>query len=73
MSIEIFTDMNAVHADIIAAIEATGIASADEYNIDAIARECYEYDPAHGHIQDAGFICTADVDEFWASVERHAK
>ena len=71
MSIEIFTDMNAVRDDIITAIESTGVASADEYNINAIASECYEYDPALGHIQDAGFICIADTDEFWASVERN--
>lgn len=49
-----------------------GQALADEYNLDKVVDECFEYDPAEGHLQHAGYRLTAEGHEFWASVERHA-
>ena len=45
MGTEIFTDMNAVHADIAETFEATGAVTADEYSGTEVDKECYEYDP----------------------------
>lgn len=47
-------------------IEA-GDASADEFNVDAIVGDCFEFD---ADLQQ--FILTADTDAFWSSVERNA-
>ena len=44
----------------------SGDASADEFNIDAIVDDCFEYDTDLHQ-----FVLTADTDEFWASVERN--
>lgn len=45
-----------------------GQADANEYNIGQIVDRCFEYDPAHGRIQNAGFVLVKDGDEFWAEV-----
>ena len=66
-----FTTKADVVAEITQAIE-NGDARAEEYDLDAIADECFTYDPAAGHIQHAGYHQTATVEEFWQSVERHA-
>lgn len=68
---KIYATMDDVHAEIVQAIENDSSALAAEYNLDAIAADCYTYDPAAGRIQDAGWKATADVEDFWASVERH--
>lgn len=47
-------------------IEA-GDASADEFNVDAVVDDCFEFD---ADLQQ--FILTADTDAFWSSVERNA-
>ena len=67
-----FTTRDDVIAHITDAIEAGGNAQASEFDLDAIADACYTYEPAAGHIQDAGFTQTADVDEFWAAVQAAA-
>ena len=56
----------AIEREIIDPIEASGIASRDEYDIDAIAAEVLgDY--------DAGFASQVDADEFWDIVARNAK
>lgn len=52
---------------IIAAIEAGGAATADEFDIDAIADELYE---AVGGSWD---LTNVDNELFWAAVERNAR
>lgn len=47
-------------------IEGTGEASRDEYDLDAIAHEIAEWDPAAQAFRD-----TTDTDKFWASVQAH--
>lgn len=67
------TRSEAVLREVIEPIEATGEASRDEYDIEAIADEVLEYDPAFGHIQDAGYSLKFDVDDFWDVVRRHER
>ncbi|UCR89234.1 hypothetical protein [Mycetocola spongiae] len=59
---------------IITAIEATGEATAAEYNLDAIAEDLITFhDGAEGdtiNLNAQGF--TVDEDAFWQSVENHA-
>lgn len=64
-----------VDAEISDAIEAAGteVARAAEYDLDAIARECYEYRSQPGKAQAAGFVQTSTTEEFWASVQRNEK
>ncbi|MFL0579426.1 hypothetical protein [Dietzia sp. 179-F 9C3 NHS] len=64
-----FTTRDDVRDHITEAIEAGGNAQASEYNLDTIVDACFTYGPAHGHIQDAGFTCTATTVEFWAAVQ----
>lgn len=45
-----------------------GQANPDEYNIDQIVDRCFEYDPAPGQAQNAGFTLVKDGNEFWAEV-----
>lgn len=63
-----YTTRHDVNAEIVAAIESGGSAFADEYDLDAIADECYPYNPGQ-----QAFVCTATTDEFWASVQRNAR
>lgn len=67
----IFITMPDVIAEITEAIE-NGPASADDFDLDAIAVECYAYNPSYGRLQGAGWTLTADPEEFWQSVERNA-
>ena len=60
-----YTTRDDAIAAVIDAIEATGEATADEYDIDAIADEVVG-DYASGYQ-------LADEDTFWAAVERHAR
>jgi len=55
----------AIQSEIITAIEATGVATRDEYDIDAIADEVLG-----GY--DEGYELIVDSAGFWAAVERHA-
>jgi len=54
----------AIEREIIAAIEAGGVAGRDEYDVDAIADEVL------GGFED-GYAVKVDDDEFWQAVERH--
>ena len=56
----------AIQREIIDAIEANRTATADEYDVDAIAAEVL------GGYED-GYACQVDEDEFWAVVERHER
>lgn len=51
---------------------------ADEYDLEAIAREVYEYrvdtdERGRGLANSAGFECVVDNDEFWEIVQKHQK
>ena len=65
-------DMGTYHATLetLAAVrdEIVGILGeyADDYDIDAIAADCFTYRPAARQ-----FFQTATEDEFWASVAKH--
>jgi hypothetical protein len=56
----------AIEREIVVPIEATGVATRDEYDIDAIADEVL------GGAGD-GYALTVDTDGFWAAVEKHAR
>lgn len=70
MSPRIFATSDDVHTEIVTALESSAeVADADaEFDIEAIADECFVYDAAAG-----GFVQSADTVEFWASVERNAR
>lgn len=70
-----FTTADDAKAAISEAIQASGEVTdaAADYDIDAIFADCYSYDPALGHIQDAGFVSQVDGEDFWALVQRHDK
>ena len=58
------------------AIEGGGAADADDYDIDAIFDEAYEYevdtnDQGQELLNTAGFVQVVTVDEFWEIVGRH--
>ena len=55
----------AMHRAIIEPIEA-GDATAEEFDVDQIFSECFEWD-------GAGYVQTASVEDFWASVQRNAR
>jgi predicted Zn-ribbon and HTH transcriptional regulator len=59
------TRKEAIDREIVEPIEA-GEATADQYDIDAIA------DAVLGDYEQ-GFACIVDHDEFWIAVERYAK
>lgn len=61
-----FTTRTDVLAEITTAIEAGGVATAADYDLDAIADDTYTFDTA-----TQAFVQTADHDEFWAAVTRH--
>ena len=51
---------------------------ADEYDLEAIAHEAYEYrvdTDKHGRglANTAGYECVVDTDEFWEIVQKHQK
>jgi hypothetical protein len=52
---------------IVPAIEASGVARADEYDLDAIFDATFEYDP---DLQ--AFVQDGTVEDFWAAVEKAA-
>lgn len=66
MNRDTFTTISDLYAYIGDCIEGTGEASRDEYDLDAIAHEIAEWDPAAQAFRD-----TTDTDEFWASVQAH--
>lgn len=57
-------------ASIASAIEAGGtdVATADEFDLDAILDDCYTWDDTR-----QAYVQTADVPTFWRSVERHER
>ena len=55
----------AITREIVTAIEAGGVATRDEYDIDAIADEVL------GDYTE-GYALKVDADEFWTVVARHA-
>lgn len=65
------TRTEAIQAEIIDPIEASGVASAAEFDIEMIADLVLEYDSINGR---EGFIVKREIDhdEFWQIVERHA-
>lgn len=73
---DFFTTADDAKNAIRVAIEGSGAASADDYDIDAIFDEAYEYEVDTNEkgqelLNTAGFKQVVDVDEFWAIVERH--
>lgn len=65
------TQDDAIDALIIKPIEHGGVASADEFDIDAIARKVLTF--VDVGTARAGFECAVDADEFWLIVEQHAR
>ena len=63
-----YSTRDAAFAYVVTCIE-NGQADANDYDIDEIIDACFEYDPSHGSIQNAGFRLTADTDTFWKAVE----
>jgi len=59
----IYTTADDAIEQIIDAIEAGGNARAEEYDLDAILRQAYEYSPELG-----GFVLLVDHDAFWTIV-----
>lgn len=59
------TRTEAIAREIIEPIEATGEATRDQYDIDAIADKALQATPE-------GYVPVLDAEEFWAAVERHA-
>lgn len=68
-------DMEAVRKEIEDTIEASGVGRAADYDIDAIAQDCYEwkanYRPDGVQVGNGRFECVVDVDAFWAAVRRY--
>lgn len=60
------TDVDA-KSQITRAIEGTGVATSDEYDLDAILREAFEFTMPHGFVQ------TVDDIGFWEVVARNEK
>lgn len=60
------TRTEAIEFEIIQAIEA-GDATADEFDIDAIADKTIEFDTERQR-----YYCAVEVEEFWTIVENHA-
>lgn len=60
------TRQDAIEVEIITAIEATGEATRDEFDIDAIADEVLS-----GH--DDGYQVAVDETAFWKSVANHQR
>lgn len=68
MTFATFTTASDAIEAISAAIEA-GEASAGDYDLDKILDAAFDYWPALGRIQHAGYVQTGDEDEFWEIVE----
>lgn len=66
MEQQVFTTDHEAAADVMTAIEA-GDANAEEYDIDQIVRDCFDYDAEAG-----GLVQTVDEDGFWEAVETNA-
>ena len=58
------THTEAIQREIIEPIEASGVATAAEFDIDAIA------DQVLGSYED-GYACQVEHDDFWQIVEQH--
>ena len=58
-------DKNQALEEIAQAIEATGEANADDYDLETILDEMYNFGAG-------GYVQAVDHEEFWASVERNA-
>ena len=59
--------------EIISAIESTGEVTAEQYDIDAIADDCFTYMDGDGQAAAAGWVQTADFDQFWSAVAKNEK
>lgn len=75
---EFFTTADYAKNSIRMAIEGGGAADADDYDVDAIFDEAYEYqvdtdDQGRELLNTAGFVQVVSVEEFWEIVERHAR
>lgn len=66
------TRTDCIENEITDIIEASGVASADEYDIDAIADELVVMEPMDER-HECGYRVDADEDELWACVARNAK
>lgn len=69
-----FTTARDAMTDIAAAIgEGRDAGIAEQYDVGAIFEAAFEYDPALGHIQDAGFVQVASEAQFWELVAAHRR
>ena len=66
------TREEAIEREIVDAIEATGEATRDEYDIDAIADETLEAGD-FGTNGSYAYRSAVDADEFWTIVAKHAR
>ena len=66
----------AIEREIVVAIEATGEATRDEFDIDAIADEVLIWEDGAGTahpLNHQGYRVTDDTDFFWAVAQKHAR
>lgn len=70
----IYCTAREVISAIAAAIEGSGEvnAAADEFDLGAISADCFSYRTFPGEAQRNGYEQTANGEEFWASIQRHA-
>lgn len=63
-------DKDAAIKAVVDAIEAAGliVSASDDYDVEAIADEIFEYDAQSGQ-----FVRFGSSGDFWAAVERHAR
>ena len=66
------TRTECIESEITSTIEASGVAKADEYDIDAIADELVVMEPMDEH-HECSYRVDADEDELWACVARSAR
>lgn len=66
-----YATKNEAVGHVIAVIEHGG-ESAHEFDLDAIADRVFTYDASPEALQRAGFVLTADDNEFWKAVEDNA-
>ena len=64
---KIYTTKQDILNEITDAIESGGAATADEFDLDQIVDDCFEYVPAK-----QGFVQITTTEEFWESVEANA-
>lgn len=73
-----YTTADEAKGAIVEAIEANGTAKGDEYDIEGIFNDAYQYivptdEEGNEHVDQAGFEQVVDDEGFWRLVQVHAK